>query len=192
MNCENCGYPNRAPRWPFFLLAALLAVAGAFVGGRFSAPEDVQTVEVDRWRTLDLKTEDITRGMTFAKQVEVTRWRNVKTTITTTPDAGTVTTITDNTIEREGSSEQAALTEQIKRVEFVEVEREKIVEKTVTLRPRFRVSLLAGASIVPPWISISGPLVLGVGFDVRIIGGFSVGAWLMTFGAAGGALHLEF
>jgi len=169
------------------VLAALVAFGVGLAAGRFLAPAQVETREVERWQTLDLKAEDITRGMTFAREVKVTRWRDVTTTIT---DAGT--TITDRTIEHEGSAENGGVTERLQRVEVVEVERERIVEKTVTVRPRFRASLLAGASLREPWLVLSGPLVFGAQFDVRLFGGLSLGLWLNTFGAAGGALSLEF
>lgn len=173
--------------WRRGVVISLVSLAVGLAAGRFSAPERVETRDVDRWHTLDLKTEDITRGMTFARTVEVTRWRNVVTTIT---DAGT--TITDKTIEHEGSTENTATTEQLHRVEVVEVERERVVEKTVTVRPQFRASLLAGASLREPWLVLSGPLVLGLQFDVRLFGGLSLGLWINTFGAAGGAVSLEF
>jgi hypothetical protein len=151
-----------------------LFVAG-FGVGRQTSPARVE------YRTLDLKTEDIIRGMTFAKKVEVTRWRNVVTTIT---DAGT--TITDRTIEREGSSETRAETEQLKRVEYVERER------VVTARPDWRVGVLAGASLREPLIPIAGPLVLGVTAERRIAGPFSCGLWINTVGAAGAVCSGEF
>ncbi len=167
-------------------LVALVICALAFSAGRFSAPEVVQTRDVDHWKTLDLRTEDITRGFTFARQVEVTRWRDVKTKITTTPDAGTVTEITDNTIEHEGAIESGSVTEQLRRVEIVEVER--IVEKevTVTLRPTWRVSGFIGASVVQPLFPIAGPLVVGGSAEHRITGGVSAGGWIIPQLGAGG------
>lgn len=170
------------------VLVALVSLGIGLAAGRFLAPERVQVKEVDRWQTLDLSVQDITRGMTFARTVERTVWRNVTTTIT--PDAGTV--IVDRTVEREGATESGAATETEARVEVVTAERERIVEKTVTLRPDWRVGVLAGASLREPWLPIAGPLVLGVQVDRRIVGGLSLGVWVNTFGAAGGALTLEF
>jgi hypothetical protein len=153
----------------------LASFAAGFGAGRAT------TEPVVEYRTIDLKTEDITRGFTFARTVNVTRWRNVVTTIT---DAGT--TISDQTIEREGSSTSGIETEQVKRVEYVE--REKIV----TLRPDWRVSLTAGASLVTPAVPITGPLVIGASVEHRIVGPFSAGLWLNTVGAGGVVLSGEF
>ena len=65
-------------------------------------------------------------------------------------------------------------------------------EKIVTLQPRWRVGVLAGASWNPPLLPIAGPLVLGLEADVRIYGGLSAGLWANTGGAAGVAVALEF
>lgn len=161
-----------------------VAVLGGVLVGRFIGAAETKTRDVERVVYRDLTVEDITRGFTFAKQVEVTRWRNV----VTAPDG----TITDRTIEREGSAESGTVTEAITRVETVEVERERIVEKTVTLRSDWRVSVLAGASLRDPLLPIAGPLVLGMSAERRIAGGLSVGLWVNTFGAAGGVVSMEF
>lgn len=179
---------DRLKRWLLFVLVLLLCVAAAFSAGRFTAPERVETREVDRWRTLDLTTTDLTRGFTFAREVKVTRWRDVVTTIT---DAGI--TIADKTIEHETSSESGTVTEELRRVEIVEVERERVVEKTVTVRPSWRVSILAGASLRDPLVPIAGPLVLGATVEGRIAQSpLSVGGWINTVGAAGVSFSGEF
>jgi hypothetical protein len=89
----------------------IVANLGGVIVGRFLAPAQVETREVERLVYRDLTVEDLTRGMTFAREVHVTRWRNVTTTITVTPDAGTTTTITDRTVEREGTAESSSSTE---------------------------------------------------------------------------------
>ncbi len=156
-------------------LVALVLCALAFSAGRFSAPEQV------RWQTLDLKTEDITRGFTFARTVTRTVYRNVITTVT---DAGT--TIADNSIEHEGEASTGTETETAKRAELVER------EQTVTLRPEWRVSGQVGASLVTPAIPITGSLVVGVSVERRIIGGVSAGLWGNTVGAGGVVVSGEF
>ena len=165
----------------------VVAVAGGVLVGRFLAPAVVETRDVERLVYRDLAVEDITKGYTFARTVERTVWRNVTTTVT---DAGTTTV--DLTTEHEGEAESGTVTEQLHRVEIVEVERERVVEKTVTLRPDWRVGALVGASWNAPLVPIAGPLVLGVQVDRRIVGGLSAGLWVNTVGAAGASVNLEF
>ena len=169
------------------VLVALVFLAIGLAAGRFIAPAVVETRDVERVVYRDLAVEDITKGYTFARTVERTVWRNVTTTVT---DAGTTTV--DLTTEHEGEAESGTVTEQLHRVEIVEVERERVVEKTVTLRPDWRVGALVGASWNAPLVPIAGPLVLGVQVDRRIVGGLSAGLWVNTVGAAGGVISLEF
>lgn len=167
------------------LVGVLLLVVG-YAAGRYSAPLQVETREVEKLVYRDLTVEDLTKGMTFARQVELTRWRNVVTTITVTPDAGTVTVIADNTIEREGSQESTSSTETSRRTE--EHAGERTTEKTVitTLRPSWSLGVLVGATWLEPALPIAGPLVLGATADVRLgQTPFSLGAWGTTQGAFG-------
>lgn len=171
--------PGSAREWAGGLIALVSLVALSFSAGAFLKPAKVET----RVEFRDLTVEDLTRGFTFAKTVEVTRWRNVVTTIT---DAGT--TITDRTIEREGGTVAAAETEQVKRTE----DRRGSSVQTSTARPDWRIGVLVGASMVKPQLEITGPLVVGVQVERRILGGVSLGAWANTVGAAGGVVSLEF
>ena len=167
--------------WPWVLALGLVAF-GAFSAGRFSAPAKVQ--EVERWKTLDLTTEDVTRGMTFARTTERTVWRNV---VTTTTDAGTV--VVDRTVEHEGTHEDTASTETSARTEKHDAELAR--EKTTTLQADWRIGLQVGAAIKPALV-ITGPLVIGASVERRIIGGFSAGVWANTAGAGGASLSAEF
>jgi hypothetical protein len=63
---------------------------------------------------------------------------------------------------------------------------------TTPVRPNWRVSLLAGASLRAPLIPLAGPLVLGAGFEGRLAGPLSGGVWVSTVGAAGLSLSVEF
>ena len=63
---------------------------------------------------------------------------------------------------------------------------------TTPVLPRWRVAVLAGASIREPLLPLAGPLVLGVEVDYRVVGPVWVGAWLNTFGAAGVSVGGEF
>lgn len=175
-------------------IAVLVLVSvGSFTAGRFSAPLEVKTVEVERWKTLDIKTEDITRGMTFATEVKRTVYKNVVTTVSATPDAGTTTTITDNSIEHVSENTNGSATESERRVEVVEVEREVVREKIVTLRPNWRVGVLVGASLREPLLPIAGPLVAGPHAELRIAQSpFMVGVWVLTAGSAGVSFSGEF
>lgn len=159
------------------VVVALLA--GAFSAGAFLKPAKVET----RIEFRDLTVEDLTRGFTFAKTVEVTRWRKVTTTPT---PAGAV--IVDESGSHEGSTVAAAETVTDKRTD----EHSGSSVQTVTARPDWRVGVLVGASLVKPQLPITGPLVLGVQVERRIIGGVSLGAWVNTVGAAGGVVSLEF
>lgn len=173
---------------------ALLVVA--FSAGRFSAPARVELREVEKLvEKIDyrsLATEDITRGFTFAKAETKTVYRNITTTIVVTPDAGTTTTIADNSVEHVGSTENATGTEQEKKTKTVyvdvEVVKEVVKEKIVTLQPTWGAGLDVGASLQEPFVPIAGPLVLGLRFEWRIVGGIWVGAWVSTSGAAGGSV----
>lgn len=173
-------------------LAVLLLLVLAFSAGRFSAPLQVQEREVEKLVYRDLSTEDITRGYTFTRVEQRTVYRNVVTTITVTPDAGTVTTTADNTVEHYGGQLDGAVTEQEARVELVQAEREVLVEKIATLRPDWRVGAQVGASLQPPALVIAGPLVLGASVERRILGGVSAGLWANTAGAGGASVSVEF
>lgn len=173
------------------VVIALVSV-GSFTAGRFSAPLKVETREVERFSVLDLKTEDITRGMSFTKVDQRVIYKNIVTTVAESHDAGTVTTITDTSIERYGGALDGFVTEQEARVEVVHADREVLVEKTVTLQPDWRIGVLAGASLREPLIPIASSLVLGVSIERRIAGGFGCGAWLLTAGAAGAICSIAF
>lgn len=176
---ESADPPVTILKWALRVLLALVLLALAFSAGRFTAP--VQVSERVEYKTLAV--EDITRGFTFAKRVEVIRWRNVVTQIT---DAGT--TITDSSGEHEGALTSGTGAETAKRSEAAEGS----TVKTVTLRPEWRISGQVGASLVTPALPITGPLVVGVSVERRIIGGVSAGLWGNTVGAGGIVVSGEF
>ncbi len=159
----------------------VVLLASAFAAGRFSGPAKVETREVfvERVDFKSLATEELTRDFKFTKVEERTVFKNVATTITVT-DAGTTTTIVDNSVEHYGGLEDGQVTEQEARTEVVQVEREVIVEKTrtVTLQPDWRVAALAGAAWDIPLATPAPKLVVGGEIDRRILGGFSAGLWL--------------
>lgn len=158
---------------------AAVLITLAFFGGRYSAPEVVQTRDVERVVYKDRVVEKV---VTVEKKAEtkivyrdrvITKDRIVEHEVERS-DTGTDTTIKGETLStREGETVHETT-------------------KTVTLRSDWRVSLLAGASLRPPLLTIAGPLVLGFEIDRRVIGGISVGVWLNTYGAAGASLSVEF
>lgn len=167
-----------ASRWAVWPAVALALVA-AFSAGRFTAPEQVR----ERIEFSSLQVEDITRGYKWGKAAARTVRRNVVTEIT---DAGTV--ITDRTIEHESAETSSESTEQIARTESTA----ETSEKTTTLRPDWRIGAQVGASLRPPALVITGPLVLGVTVERRILGGVSAGLWANTVGAGGASVSVEF
>jgi hypothetical protein len=165
--------------WAIAAVVLVLTAVGAFSAGRFSAPQQVQT----RIEYRDLSVEDLTRGLSFVKTVNRTVYRNVTTTAT---DAGVITV--DRTIEHEGTDEKRdENTVAHRATENVGTE-----TRTVTLRPDWRISAQVGASMHAPALPITGPLVLGVSVERRIVGGVSAGLWANTVGAGGASLSVEF
>jgi len=166
-------------------LAAVLLLVVGFSAGRFSAPLQVETREVERVVFKDLLVEDITKGFTFARTIEKTVWRNVETR----PDGTTV----DRSIERHGGTTAATVTETTKRTEEHAGQREVEKVTITTLRPSWSIGLLVGATWKEPALPIAGPLVLGATVDLRLgQTPFSVGAWGTTQGAFGAIGRAEF
>lgn len=162
----------------------LLALAGAFVGGRFSAPLKVETIDTVRVEYRDRVVETV-KTVTVREKAQtkiVYRDRVIM------KDG----TVTEHEIERTDSK-----TDTVKSGEGVKVSDraatlDSTKQQTVTLRPSWRVSLQVGASWPKPLLVMAGPLVLGLQVDYRIVGGLTAGVWLNTFGAAGAALSFEF
>ncbi len=156
----------------------------AFSAGRFSAPVHVETRETERVVYKDKVVEKIVTVEVKSKAEDRIVYRDI-----VTHSDGTVT---DHSVEHVSVKEDTKKTDQEKKVDLKSGSSEKVTEKIVTLRPDWRVSVQAGASIQEPKLKIYGPLVLGAEVDRRIVGGFSVGVWGSTSGAGGLALGLEF
>lgn len=167
------------PWWARALALVALAVA-AFSAGRFSTPieveerTDVRTVYRDR--VVEKRTEAAARVETRV----VYRDRIVK------PDGTKI----EREIEKSGTAE--TVENKIDRVEERQAEKTIEIVKRVEVRPDWRVSVSAGASLREPLVPIAGPLVIGLEVDRRIIGGVSAGVWASTQGAAGLAVSFEF
>lgn len=157
-------------------LGVVLALAGAFSAGRYTAPEQLHEVEKVVWKdrvvekvvTRKAKAEE--RIVYVDRVVSSTGEVREKRTTHTLADTRELTDL-GKTSESSGSSTSSS---------------------TTTLRPDWRVGVLVGASIREPLVPVAGPLVLGASVERRIVGGLSAGAWVNTVGAAGASVSLEF
>lgn len=150
----------------------LVVAALAFSAGRFSAPEQVEVREVERVVYRD-------KVVTVKAKAET---KIVYRDRVSSPD-GTVREKTEErTATNEGSSSASDRTG----------ERQAERQNTTTLRPDWRLGVKAGASLVTPALPITGPLVVGVEVERRIVGGVSAGVWANSVGAAGVGLSMEF
>lgn len=163
---------------------SLALLAGAFSAGRFTAPVVTETRDVERVVYKDRVVEKIVTVQAAAKAITRVVYRDR----VTTPDG----TVTEHEKETTGEHETTDTTTKTNTVADHTGETVAEHTKIVTLRPQWRVSLLAGASLRDPLLPIAGPLVLGAEVDYRIAGGLSVGLWVNTVGAAGLSLALEF
>lgn len=191
-----------------FLIALAVAIAaflGGFVGGRFSAPLKVETRDVVKMVTDTSKVTALEQKLA-SQQQELEQWKSSSHTVVVkepvllkcAPGAApvvatreTITTDKDREASKTASASATAETHATE-TDHVTAASEQTHTQTVTLRPQWRVSLLAGASLPKPALQLYGPLVLGAEVDYRIVGGLSAGVWLNTVGAAGLALTLEF
>lgn len=163
---------------------AVAGLAAAFSAGRFSAPRKVETRDVEHVVFKDKIVEVV-------KTVEVKAKAETKTVY-----VDRVVTkegeVRERIVEKTDTKEDTKRDTDSRRDEDRYKITERIIERTVTLQPDWRVHLLAGVTMQDPALRLTGPLVLGVQVDRRIAGGMSFGVWGNTFGAAGVALSLEF
>ncbi len=154
-----------------FALLFLAVGVGGFSAGRFSVPEQETRVE---YRSLAV--EDITAGFKWG----VDKKKTIKRNITSTPtDAGVI--VVDLSTEVETTIAAGSGHEDTKRNETIDsVQSFKLVN-----RPTWRLTADVGAAAIPPWITLTGPLVVGAAVEYRLIGGVWVGVWVNTVGAGG-------
>lgn len=162
----------------------LAALAGAFVAGRYTAPVQVQTRDIERVVYRDRVVEKIVATKAEAKTETKVVFRD--RVITKEGE------IREHEVERTASRDELAVKVADSKTEERQVE--KVIEhtSTVTLRPDWRVAVLAGASLKPPALPLAGPLVVGLEVDRRLVGGLSAGVWASSSGAAGAAVSFEF
>lgn len=162
----------------------LLALAGAFVGGRFSAPLQVQTIDTVKIEFLDREVvREVVREVKAKAETRIV-YRDVVTT-----KEGTVTV---HEVEKTDTKTDSVKTDEGVKVSDRVATVDSTHQQTVTLRPNWRVGLQVGASWPKPLLTIAGPLVLGLSVDYRIVGGLTAGLWVNTYGAAGVGLAFEF
>ncbi len=173
-----------ARQWTAVVLAVVLVGVGAFSAGRFSAPHEVETRDVEhvvfkdrvveKLVTVEVKakaeTKIVYRDRIVTKEGEI-RERIVERT--DTKEDRKTDTVADRDAKTEGTKDRES-------------------RQTVTLQHKWRASLLAGASLAQPLVPLAGPLVLGAEVDYRIVGGVSAGVWINTVGAAGLLVAVEF
>lgn len=165
-------------------VGVLLALAGAFSVGRFTAPVVTETRDVEHVVYKDRVVEKVVTVQAAAK----VRTRVVYRDRVTTPDG----TVTEHEQDSTHTDERADATTTTNTTSEHAGESHTERTVTITLRPQWRVSVLAGASLRDPLLPLAGPLVLGAEVDYRIAGGLTAGLWVNTVGAAGLSLALEF
>lgn len=154
-------------------LVSVVALAGAFVVGRYSKPVEVRTEVVERTVTVERRT-------VVEKRVEVAkRDRRSKTTTTTKPD-GSSTTVTESH-EREDTRTETARDTTAETA--TETERHA-KEETRVSEPDWRVGGMVGLSGVGT--------VYGGSIERRILGPVWLGAWGLSSGAFGVSVGVEF
>ena len=163
----------------------LLALAGSFSAGRFSAPLKVETAVITvKGETIHEKGETVyIHDKAEAKTIVV--WRDK----VTAPNG----TVTEKTVEKTDVKDVDKVSINANTDRTATLTESKTETKKVTLRPDWRVSLMVGASFQQPLLPISGPLVLGTMAEYRIVGGLWIGLWtLPQHGSVGAVLSFEF
>ncbi len=167
-------------QWVAGGIALVVIIAASFSAGRFTAPARVDVREVEEVVWKDRVVEKVVTRKAKAEERVVYVDRVVSPT-GEVREKRTTRTLTDarELVDSGKTSESAGSTE-------------KSASSTSTLRPDWRVGVLVGASLREPLVPIAGPLVLGASVERRILGPFSVGAWVNTVGAAGASVSGEF
>lgn len=167
-------------QWVAGGVALVVLLALAFSAGRYTAPVKTDVREVERVVWKDRVVEKVVTRKAKAEERIVYVDRVVSPT-GEVREKRTTHTLADTRelVDSGKTTESAGSTE-------------KSASSTSTLRPDWRVGVLAGASMREPLLPLAGPLVLGASVERRILGGLSAGAWVNTVGAAGASVSLEF
>ncbi len=171
-------------------IAVLLALAGAFAAGRYTAhppTRDVVRTEIqyrDRVQTQVVHDVQTVHDVEVQQHV-VTQWR-------TGPDK--VTTVTQYVDREQKAQTRAQGHTQAQQQRETEAQQTVVELHTVEARPAWSVSLLAGGQLGGRRLfeALPAPLVVGVAIERRILGPVSAGLWA-TSGMAGGlSLRVDF
>lgn len=166
--------------WRIFAVVILLA--GAFIGGRYTAQGRVQYVEKEK-----IVEKQIIVAGKDTRTIEY-RDRIITRVVVKKPDGTVTETTVDKDAGHSDKNEHETKTVTIEKI----VEREKIVKVGP---PDWRVGILVGATATK-WDKLptlgTPYLAVGVEVDRRIIGPFSLGVWGLSSGAAGVAISGEF
>lgn len=165
-------------------VGVVLALVGAFVGGRFSAPLKVETRDVARVVYQDKIVEKVVTVEVKAKAETKIVYRDR----VVTRDG----TVTEHEVEKTDTKEDDKKSTDDGKTEVATGETQHEHTVITTLRPNWRVGITAGASLRAPLVTLAGPLVIGVQVDRRLIGGLSTGVWANSYGAAGLGVSFEF
>lgn len=167
--------------WHYGAVAAALALA--FLGGRMSAPGP--SVEVREKERIVYRDREQTN--TKIATVAAPAVRTVYLDRTITVPGGTVTIEKWRDVEHKGEVKTTA-EEQTVLIREVDVVRD--VVRIETRAPTWGVSLMGGASVAEPWLTlpVASRAVVGVSVERHIVGPFSAGAWASSFGAGGVSL----
>ncbi len=170
--------------WAWAAVAGVALAGGGYALGRFSAPakttetvtvrEDLQSKATIRQLTAELETAKKNTHSTI-----VTRWLKDGTS----ERHETVDTQTSST--RDARHDVVASTD-------TRTVKATTASKTTTLRPDWRLGVMAGGSLTAPALPLAGPLAVGVLVERRIIGPVSLGVWGLSSGQAGAAVTVEF
>ena len=159
---------GRKSIYPLLALIAVVAGGGGFAAGKFtgaaSVEERIQVVTVTHEVKVQSRARDVVRYIERTTLPDGTKTEKVSERIATKAET---TTATD-------ASSSATTVRKTERA------------------PDWRVGVLVGATWKEPALVISGPLVLGVQVERRMLGPFSLGVWGTTQGAAGASISGEF
>lgn len=160
-------------------LGVVLAIAGAFVGGKYSTPasvkEVIKTVEVEKVVEVEKEVIKVVDRIVYVQKQN----NDVRTETTTkvAPDgSSTTTTVVVDKTKTDTASSRETDTVAVKE-KIVYVDREKVVESTKIVtnsKPQWKLSLRAegGALLAQPIVPIVS---LGVQAERRIVGPFFMG-----------------
>lgn len=172
--------------------AVLVLLVAAFFAGRFAGPEKVVEKAVEKVVTKVEYQDRVVEKIVTVKEAAKTEQRVVYVDRVITKEGEVRERIVEKTVEVERKTENTEGNKTEATTAREDKAAEKVTEKSVTARPDWRVGLLLGAQWPKPLLPIYGPLVLGAYGERRIIGGFSLGLWVNTGGAAGVSASMEF